>query len=142
MAFQCHVALTMPRVTHKDLPNGIPPVLHLCYQQKCGKCEFLSLSTLYYPEDLLTFPQPHICFIWGGLASELHRLMTHEILHCHWSDWWDHRPRLRCNRVHRVHHPMDRIRNLIRPSIISASPISHCLCTPHNSAVHINQLRL
>ena len=119
-----------------------PPVLCLCHQQEGGKGEFLSLRALYHLEDFLTFTQPRACLIRGGFASKLRRLVAHEVLHRHRPNRGNHRPRLSCNKLHRVHHPMDCVRNLICPNIVSTSPISHCLCTPHNSAVHINQLRL
>jgi len=104
------------------------------------KRKFLGLSALDHSKDLLTLPKPSICPVWGSFACKFCRLVTHEVLHCHWSDRGNHRPRLRCRRLHRVHHPMDCIGNLINPSIIHAPPISHCLHTPHNSAVHIKQL--
>ena len=70
-----------------------PPVLCVCYQQESGKRKFLSLSALDHPKDLLTLPQPGICLVWGGFACKFRRLVTHEVLHRHWSDRGNHRPR-------------------------------------------------
>jgi len=68
----------------------------------------------------------------GGLASELNWLVAQEILHRWHPDWCNRRPRLRCYKwLHRIHHAVNRLSDVI--STTSPPPLvsSHSLDTPH-----------
>ena len=119
-----------------------PPVLCLGHQQKGGEGEFLRLGALYHPEYFLAFSKPCVCLVWSGFPSELRWLMAHKVFHRHRSDKWNHGSWLHYHRLHRIYHLVDCIRNLISPSGIPTSFVCHCLCTPHSSAVNIEQLKI
>jgi len=58
-----------------------PPILCVCHQQKGSKRKLLCLNALDHLKYLLTLLQPCVCLIWGSLASEFCRLMTHKVLY-------------------------------------------------------------
>jgi len=118
------------------------PIFSLGHPQECGEIKLLGLRSLYHSEYLLELLEPCVSLIWGGFPSEFRRLMTHEILHGHRSHRRNHGSGWCCYRLHRIHHLVDCVSNLISPNGISSPPVCHCLWTPHISAVKIKQLKI
>jgi len=108
------------------------PIFCIGHQEKCDERELLCISAVDHPTNLLALPKPGIYFIRSGFASECGWPMPNEVLHSHWLCRWNHGSRLRCNRLHNIHHSMDCIRNLISSNSISPPPICHSLRTPHS----------
>jgi len=116
------------------------PVLSVCHKKECDKGQLLCISAPDRLTYLLTLPQPCICLVQGGLASELSWPMPHEIFHSHGMSRCDSDSGLCCIRLHRVHHPMNRMSNLISPSIIPPSFVCQSLGTPHFSWIKPHNL--
>jgi len=110
-----------------------PLVFSVCHKKECDESQLLCISAPNRSTYILTLPQPCICLVWSGLVSELSRPVPHEIFHSHGTSRHDSGSGLRCIRLHRVHHPMNRMCNLISLSIIPSSPVCQSLCTPHFS---------
>ena len=69
--------------------------------------------------------------VFASSGVDLLGFVPHKVLHRHWVSGCYHGSRLHCNGLHRIHHPMNRMCNLISPSVSPPSPVCHCLSMPH-----------
>jgi len=116
------------------LLHTCPPIFCILVQQIGGKEQLLLILAIHHSENLLTLAEPCIRFIKGGLASELCWLVAQKILHSWHPNWCDRRPRLcRYRWLHRIHHPVNRLRDVIRTTTPPPPVSNHSLDTPHHN---------